>query len=330
MMGLLTCSQLRMELRQLRYFVAIAEGGSFSRAAEKVFVAQSALSHQIAQLEAELGAALFHRSRRGAELTEAGQRFFAHAVSILRQAEEALASARNPDGDPAGKVVFGLPHSVSNALALPLLRAVRQQLPRVQLELTEELTGNLVKQLRTGQIQWAVLFDDGHLSEFAFNPVLCEQMALIEPAHEALGRAPTVTLREVLSMPLILPAHPHGVRPLIEAAARRAGCAQPQVFADISSISILRTTLLAGLGRTLLPVMPLRAEIESGQLKATPVVDPPLERVLALCAPRHIPGTVATQAVARLADQLMRELCVSRQWWGAQQIDPALSDSTES
>ena len=82
-----------MELRQLRYFVAIAESGSFSRAAEKVFVAQSALSHQIAQLESELGTALFHRSRRGIDLTEAGQRFAPHAVSILRQTEEAVASA---------------------------------------------------------------------------------------------------------------------------------------------------------------------------------------------------------------------------------------------
>ena len=305
-----------MELRQLRYFVAIADSGSFSKAAERVFVAQSALSHQLAQLEGELGAALFHRSRRGVTLTEAGSRFFPHAVSILRQAEEAIASARSTDAEPSGKVVFGLPHSASNALALPLLRAVRQQLPTVQLELTEELTGNLSKQLRTGQIQLAVLFDDGQTSEFACQPLLREQMYLIEPAGGAPRRA-RVTLKQVLAMPLILPASPHGVRPIIEAAAARAGLAPPQVDADISSISILRTTLLAGLGRTLLPIMPLRQEIESGALRATAVGSPPLERTLLLCAAKHIPPSTASQAVERLTLALVRELCQSGEWLGA-------------
>ena len=137
-----------MELRQLRYFVAIADSGSVTKAAERVFVAQSALSHQLAQLEAELGVSLFERSRRGVGLTEAGQRFFPHAVSILRQAEEAVASARSTRQEPEGPVVFGLPHSASSALALPLMREVRQRFPRVTLELTEELTGNLSRQLR--------------------------------------------------------------------------------------------------------------------------------------------------------------------------------------
>ncbi|MCB1953497.1 MAG: LysR family transcriptional regulator, partial [Rhodocyclaceae bacterium] len=147
-----------MELRQLRYFSAIAKHGSFSKAAEQVFVAQSALSHQLAQLESELGARLFHRSRRGVVLTEAGRVFLAHATAILRQVEDARASVMNVAGEPSGKVVFGVPHSASNALALPLLQAVREQLPKVELELTEELTGNLVPQLRSGQINLAVLF----------------------------------------------------------------------------------------------------------------------------------------------------------------------------
>ena len=305
-----------MELRQLRYFVAIADSGSFSKAAERVFVAQSALSHQVAQLEDELGASLFHRSRRGVELTDAGQRFFPHAVSILRQAEEALHSARHTDDEPRGKVVFGIPHSASNALALPLLREVHQRLPRIELELTEELTGNLTRQLRTGQINLAVLFDDGHLGGFTCRRLLSEQLCLIEPAGPGATLAATITLAQALAQPLILPASPHGVRPLIEAAAARAGLAPPQVFADISSISILRTTLLAGLGRTLLPVMPLRPEIEAGLLVATPVVNPPLERVLVLCASVHIPLSSASQAVAGLAVALVQRLCTEGHWPG--------------
>ena len=219
-----------MELRQLRYFVAIADSGSVTKAAERVFVAQSALSHQLAQLEAELGVSLFERSRRGVGLTEAGQRFFPHAVSILRQAEEAVASARSTRQEPEGPVVFGLPHSASSALALPLMREVRQRFPRVTLELTEELTGNLSRQLRTGQIQLAVLFDDGQLGGFSVSPVLSEQLCLIEPASVSRPgrRGRTLTLQQALAQPLILPASPHGVRPIIEAAAAAAGLPPPR------------------------------------------------------------------------------------------------------
>jgi LysR family transcriptional regulator, nitrogen assimilation regulatory protein len=309
-----------MELRQLRYFIAIADSGAFSKAAERVFVAQSALSHQIAQLEDELGASLFHRSRRGVELTDAGSRFLPHAVSILRQADDAVASVRSGADTPTGKVVFGIPHSASNALALPLLRAVREQLPQVQLELTEELTGNLSKQLRTGQINLAVLFDDGHLGEFACTPLLRERICLIEPAQPAAAgkaRKTRVTLKQALAKPLTLPASPHGVRPIIEAAAAQAGLPAPVVEADISSISILRTTLLAGLGRTLLPVMPLRAEIDSGRLIATEVGSPPLARTLMLCAASHIPPSAAALAVEQLVLALVRQLCASGEWAGA-------------
>lgn len=309
-----------MELRQLRYFAAIAESGSFSRAAEKVFVAQSALSHQIAQLEGELGVRLFHRSRRGIELTEAGQRFAPHAVSILRQTDEAVASARQTTDEPSGKVVFGIPHSASNALALPLLRAVRQRLPRVQLELTEELTGNLSQQLTTGQLNLAVLFDDGNLPEFNHLSLLSERMCLIEPAQAGKKAPRRVTLKQALSRPLVLPASPHGVRPIIEAAALQAGLASPQVEADISSISILRTSLLAGMGRTLLPVMPLRQEVQAGLLWACEIVDPPLERVLALCWSRHIPVSSASQAVIHLTQDLVAQLCSQGQWLSARMV----------
>ena len=309
-----------MELRQLRYFVAITESGSFSRAAEKVFVAQSALSHQIAQLEAELGTSLFHRSRRGIELTEAGRRFAPHAVSILRQTEEAVVSARQTSEEPSGKVVFGIPHSASNALALPLLKAVRQRLPRIQLELTEELTGNLSQQLTTGQLNLAVLFDDGNLAEFGHTPLLVERLCLIEPALQGKKPPRRMTLKQALGWPLVLPASPHGVRPIIEAAALQAGLASPQVEADISSISILRTSLLAGMGRTLLPMMPLRQEVEAGLLWATEIVDPPLERVLAICWSRHIPVTSAAEAVMQLTRELVAQLCADKLWPGSRRM----------
>ena len=311
-----------MELRQLRYFVAIAEHGTFSKAAGKVHIAQSALSHQLAQLEDELGAPLFLRSRRGVTLTEAGALFHVHALSILRQVADAQASVASLMKAPSGRVIFGLPHSISHALALPLIAAVRQALPQVNLELTEELTGNLAQQLQSGALHLSILFDDGQLNEFLYEPLVSEQMSLVFlPTLGCLktraGEKTTVTFREALSRPLILPAQPHGVRPIIEAAALAAGLPPPNVTADISSISILRNSLLAGLGQTILPVMPLKAEIAAGLLASLPIRAPVLTRTVALCRARHIPLSTAADAVSTVAKQVMQTLCQKKIWTDA-------------
>ena len=306
-----------MELRQLRYFLAIAEFGSFSKAAEKVFVAQSALSHQLAQLEEELGASLFIRQARGVTLTAAGQRFQAHAQAILRQVEDARLSVANEEASPCGKVSFGIPHSLSNALALPLLKAIRQELPRVEFELTEELTGHLAAQLRTGQINLALLFTGDESEEFSGPALADEALWLISPGDAEQCPSTALPLAEALQFPLILPAAPHGVRPIIERAAQQAGLAAPRVIADISSVSILRTSLLAGLGHTLLPPMPLLADLEAGQLQGRPLREPALIRQIRLCSSRHVPLSAASLAVRRLTQAVVTDLIQNGRWTGA-------------
>ena len=306
-----------MELRQLKYFVAIAEHGTFTKAASKVYVAQSALSHQLAQLEQEVGAVLFHRSRRGVELTEAGQVFHAHALSILRQVEDAKDSVASLSESPAGRVVFGIPHSASHALALPLLEAVKSRLPCVQLELTEELTGNLTRQLHAGTIHLAVLFDDGNLDEFDADVLVSERMSLIFRSDRLVTRKRNISLRDALRQPLILPAHPHGVRPIVERAASEAGLPSPSVIADISSISILRTSLLADMGCTILPVMPMKQEIDQGVLSAIPIVSPLVSRRVALCCAPGFPLSLAGSAVRKHAIEVFKKICQNGEWQDA-------------
>ncbi len=310
-----------MELRQLKYFVAIAEHGTFTKAAAKVYVAQSALSHQLAQLEQEVGAVLFHRSRRGVDLTEAGQVFHAHALSILRQVEDAKDSVASLTDSPAGRVVLGLPHSASQALALPLLESVKSRLSGVQLELTEELTGNLTRQLHAGSIHLAVLFDDGNLDDLGSDDLVSERMSLIFRPDLYVSRKKSIALRDALSKPLILPAQPHGVRPLVERAALDAGLPGPNVVADISSISILRTSLLAGMGCTILPVMPMEQEIDQGALRAMPIVSPALTRRVVLCHAPAFPLSAAAHAVRQLTVNLCRVLCDEGHWLDATHVE---------
>ena len=306
-----------MEIRQLRYFVAIVDHGSLSRAALVLHVAQPALTQQLRQLEEELGAQLLHRSAQGVLSTDAGKVFYEHAQAILKQVSDARSAVTQSATRPSGSVTLGLPHSISGALALPLLIAARASYPEITLQLTEELSGNLAEQLKSGRINLAVLFDDGQLGPFASAALVEEELMFISRAGSAFGpRGKRVSLAQALATTLILPAQQQGVRPRIENAARTAGLALSNVI-EINSIAILKSALLADMGATILPIAPLLAEVGSGVLQARPMHRPALVRAVTLCASKNIPLTNAAAAVSRLVHQVTRELCASGAWTGA-------------
>ncbi len=310
-----------MELRQLRYFVAIVDHGSLSRAALVLHVAQPALTQQLRQLEEELGAQLLHRSAQGVLSTDAGKVFYEHAQAILKQVGDARSAVTQSTDRPSGSVTLGLPHSISGALALPLLLAARARFPEITLQLTEELSGNLAEQLKSGRINLAVLFDDGQLGAFASSALVEEALMFISRTGSAFGPAgPQVSLAEALATSLILPAQQQGVRPLIESMARGAGLGLSAVM-EINSIAILKSALLADMGATILPLAPLLAEINSGALQARPIHSPAMARSVTLCASRNIPLTNAAAAVGRLVHEVSRELCDSGAWLGARLLN---------
>ena len=314
-----------MELRQLRYFVAIAKHGSFSRAAQFIYVAQSALSYQIAQLEESLGMRLFHRLARGVTLTEAGIAFLPQAVSILRQADDAKASLHSMVGHPTGKVTFGLSPSVCSVLALALLKTVREKLPGVSLELTEELTGTLAHHLQTGELDLAILIDDGELDPFVSIPLLTERLHLISrPPGPITAKRRSTPLERVLKLPLLLPTSKQGVRPLIERCARNKGLSPPNVVTEINSIVILRSMLQAGIGHTIQSSMAFKQDIDSGILVSIPIEKPILSRTLTLCSPKAIPMSSAVAAVRDVAITLINSLVNSGVW--ADATAPATPD----
>lgn len=306
-----------MELRQLRYFVAIVDHGSLSRAAVVLHVAQPALTQQLRQLEEDLGAQLLHRSAQGVLCTDAGKVFYEHAQAILKQVGDARSAVTQSTTRPSGSVTLGLPHSISGALALPLLMAARQHYPEITLQLTEELSGNLAEQLRSGRINLAVLFDDGQLAPFASTALVEEALMFIARTgspHAPAGKR--VSLQRALASTLILPAQQQGVRPRIEQVARSAGFTLANVI-EINSIAILKSALLADMGATILPLAPLLDEVKAGALQALPLHSPAISRTVTLCASKNIPLTNAATAVSRLVHQVTRELCEQGTWIGA-------------
>lgn len=309
-----------MELRQLRYFVAIVDHGSLSRAARVLHIAQPALTQQIRQLEEELDTQLLHRSAQGVLATDAGKTFYEHAQAILKQVGDAKSAVAQSAEKPAGTVALGIPQSVSGALALPLLVAVRETYPEITLQLTEELSGNLIEQLRSGRINLAVLFDDGQLPAFSTIPLVEEEMMFVTRTDSAFAvPRGSVALADAIKVPLILPSLQHGVRPRIESIVRTAGLTIDNII-DINSVAILRSAILADLGATILPAAPLLSDIERGLMSAHSISGAQISRTVALCSSRNIPLTNAAAAVERLVLEVTRELCDSGRWLGARAL----------
>lgn len=309
-----------MELRQLRYFVAIVDHGSLSRAARVLHIAQPALTQQLRQLEEELGTQLLHRSAQGVLSTDAGKIFYEHAQAILKQIGDAKSAVAQSAGKPSGTVALGIPQSASGALALPLLTAVRATYPEISLQLTEELSGNLIEQLKSGRINLAVLFDDGQLTAFACTPLVEEEMMFITRSDSRFApRGRSITLAKALKAPLILPGLQHGVRPRIENIVRAAGLSIGNVI-DINSIAILKSAILADIGATILPVAPVLSEVERGVMRAHQITGAKISRTVVLCASRNIPLTNAAAAVEKLVLDVTRELCTGGRWLGAQNL----------
>ncbi|MQT78148.1 LysR family transcriptional regulator, partial [Pseudomonas helleri] len=173
-----------MEIRQLKYFVAIIDCGSLSGAAREVFVAQSALSKQVLELEKELGVQLLHRSRNGVSATDPGKVFYEYAQGILKHLQDARVAVLDSAQTLSGSVVVALPQSVASPLALPLLRAVAARYPHISLNLNEELTGNLFEQLLYGRIDLALFTDVGLPADIAFSPLLQEDFYWLSAATD--------------------------------------------------------------------------------------------------------------------------------------------------
>ncbi len=193
-----------MELRHLRYFIAVAEELNFTRAAEKLHIAQPPLSQQIQHLEAELGFQLFRRTKRTVQLTAAGQVFFEEAGKILQQVDRAIQLGRQTSRGELGQLTIGFVSSAAHNVVPAILQAFRTRCPAVKLELHELTTNEQLQRLRFGQIDIGFVRppveEDGINSEIVFREPL---IVALPETHPAADRA-QVELRELSTEPFIL------------------------------------------------------------------------------------------------------------------------------
>ncbi|MDP3321063.1 MAG: LysR substrate-binding domain-containing protein, partial [Bosea sp. (in: a-proteobacteria)] len=222
-----------MDLRQLRYFAAIVEQGSFSKAATKLRVAQPALSQHLRHMEDELGVALLHRGTRGVLPTEAGERLLARAHVILAEFGALREAVRGEAELPGGEVRIGLPGTVSEQFSVPLIQAARERYPAIRIRIAEAMSGFVLDWLRRGEVDLAMIYSTSDPKGLGIHHVLTEELCLFCAAGPAVAPAPlgqAVTMADAAALDLILPGIGHGLRDQIDEAAVSAGATiQPAI-----------------------------------------------------------------------------------------------------
>jgi DNA-binding transcriptional LysR family regulator len=272
---------MAFELRQLRYFVTVAEEGHVTRAAERLGIQQPPLSQQIKALETQLSVKLFDRKPRGVELTEAGRVLFEQAQRVLERADEAEAAVRRAAKGEIGRLGVGLTSSSSlNPFVLRVLRRFREQMPDVVLKLEENATVELVEALRRGALDVAFVRSAvGVTPELKAHKLLDEAMVAALPFGHRLARAKSVPLAALAREDFILYRRSQGpgLYDAIVTACGNAGFS-PHVVQEAPRMLSTLSLVAAGLGVSIVP-----ASME--RLKPDGVVYKPLSRAMGLRAP---------------------------------------------
>ena len=281
-----------MDLRQLRYFIGVAERGGFGAAASALNVAQSALSRHIKELEYELGGALLTRTARGVAVTESGKVLLERGRWLLGMVDDIKAEVRTENREPGGTVRLGAPSSLAEIFYPPLARLIAERFPRVQLELSEALTELASDRLLRGQLDLAMVTQPQPNDHLEYETLVAEQVFLIGPPRDPLLRRGRLTVNEVRRLP-------RAVLPL----SRNPFPEEVPYSVRVESSTPMKRIVASGLGYALLPYSGIYQEVEAGHLSMALLPWMRAERVLAL--PHGCPISRATRETAAL----LKEIC---------------------
>ncbi|MFZ5735281.1 MAG: LysR substrate-binding domain-containing protein [Pseudomonadota bacterium] len=298
-----------MNLKQLEYFMHVAELGSFSKAAMVLDVAQPALSRQVRGLETELRQQLFLRNGRGVALTEAGRRLFDHSVAIMQMvahAREDLGASRDA---PVGRVTIGLPPSIARQLTLPLIDHFKRALPVARLAIVEGLSSHIVEWVTTGRADVGLVYNPDAQSGIEITPLLQEPLGLVSHAPTAKRRAAAAPLpfKDLSNYPLIVPERVHAMRRLLENEAALAGV-KLDIAWEVSSVPSIIELVCAGYGHAVLTRSGVAASPRATELVMRPLIDPAPASALCLVVSATRRPTPLAQHAMRLLTDLVKQL----------------------
>ncbi len=300
-----------MELRHLRYFVAIAEERSFTRAAERLWVAQPGLSTQIRRLEADLGVKLFERHSRGVDLTDAGELFLDRAKAALAAAEVAFSTGHDLEHGLVGSVRLGIATEAGWRPLPAFLDEFGRERPEIELTVVESHGGTLVRDLRDRRLDAVVAPAMFHSADLFHRPLGQEPwLVLAGPTHQLAGATGPVAARELQGEEIVITGHRDGAafdRAVAETLAElgvtpvlRRGRPGPALFTGVASgdALALTTSSAAAVGGTVARQVEPSRWVDFALLWHDEVPAPALQHFIDAAAAISAPGRPALQAVA--------------------------------
>ncbi len=291
-----------MEMHQLRYMVAVARTGNFSRAAEQCRVAQPSLSQQIMKLEEELGERLFDRMRRETKLTPAGEAFLRRAVRILEEVDAAKREATDARALPHGVVTIGVLPTIAPYLLPKLLSAFTGKFPSVEIVIQEETTARLLKQLHAYEIDLALASQPIQDERLEIRELFSEELLLALPPGHPLASRRTIAVEDLESERLIVMQAGHCLGDQVLRFCDRRDL-HPRISFRSAQLETIQALVRAGLGISLIPAMAVKAGLADAPVYRSLKAPRPDRRIIALWPRQRPPGRAAGELLKLLSAQ---------------------------
>lgn len=293
-----------MDLRQMQYFLCLAETGNVTRAARQLNIVQPALSMQIAKLEAEFGKKLFDRTAHGVSTTPAGEALARLISPIVRDVEHAMQEMARLDGRVSGRVVVGLITSVAQSTLANSSATVAARYPDVEFSACEGYTETMMDWVTTGQLDLAIINVPRQKRGLASQHILDEEMVFAARTDAPLKVPDSLRFADLGGLDLVLPSKRHGLRAILEAQAAEAGIElRPRIEIDtLSAIcEVVATTDLA----TVLPTIALHQMLAAGRVRGHRFATPLTRSIAVVHHPRRAISAAAHAVVEVIRQDLV-------------------------
>lgn len=303
-----------LDLRQLCYFLALAEHGSISAAAAALNMAQPSLSENIAKLENKLEVKLAIRGARGIQLTEAGMALAKRGSEIVGSVDSLVEEIRQLGGEPRGPVSIGIPPSLSILLSVPLLETIHSEHPLIRLHIAEAMSGDILDWINSERVDVGCVYEVSDSGPYSFDPLLTEDLFLVTapdnwsgpigPDGMALTPISATRLQE---LPMVLTSATHGARKLQEKFSRSIGI-QLNVVAEIDSLPHIVEMVSRASAFSILSHGAVINQVAAGNLALVPIEEPTIRRTAYIVRKRSRPVTRASVIVESTIQSIVREM----------------------
>lgn len=304
-----------MNIKQLNYFLTIAECSSIASAARKLKIAQPALSLQISKLEHELKTVLFSRGSKGVRLTESGNIFKSHAHLMLAQLDKAIADLSELEGSPKGTIVIAMNQATDNLLALPLCRAVERKYPGIDLDLRTGLSYEVVNMINRGEADLAIIYEDGQKNENINKELLIKENLLFATKSKHNSKNNTIDYKDLCQYELVITSEKESQGYIIEKYEESTGIKLNKRRPYGQLLTSLRFAC-EGYCHLLLPSSAFYHLEESGLLNSFKVIEPEIYRNVYIAVNANRPVRNISLEIIKIIKSLTKKANNDGFWQG--------------